>query len=315
MRVVVRLEGGIGNQLFQYVFARYISSINNAILELDIGIYSEDSPPSILQMFPGHNCIKTRGDLSNYPKLALSEKGIVDLEIFKEGDDVLKLNSGQGKSVYLVGYWQNYSRYFLNLKGDIRDEIYKNIPISEDFILAKEWILKKNNPVALHVRRGDYIDPSFGILPSLYYDEALYKLSNNIKSYQIIYFSDDHSWVESNLQSKYRGEIVANLFNLTDWEEIVLMSLCKHHIIANSTFSWWGCWLKSGDTGISMHPDPWFAKVGLIDDELICPDTWDSIELSDGHITKINYIKTLRRAKNLIKSYVVIIFIFFYIKL
>lgn len=163
--------------------------------------------------------------------------------------------------VYFHGAWEN-ERYFADIADIIRQEFTLKNPLGTAAQLWKEKILSTENSVSLHVRHGDFIySPKwsqfllFIILPLDYYYECIKQLRQQYKNLTVFIFSNDLSWCKKNFHLDMPTEFVEGE-GLKDFEELHLMSLCKHNIIANSTFSWWGAWLNQNPDKKVFVPIP-----------------------------------------------------------
>jgi hypothetical protein len=178
--------------------------------------------------------------------------------------------------VSLQGYFQS-EKYFKHIEHQLRDEFTFFDEILDP---CKEMISSVENPIALHIRRGDYVINSENHfnLPIEYYEAALKYFDDDRN---VIVFSDDSKWChEQKLFSEDRFIISDNNDNRVD---LCLMSLCKDFIIANSTYSWWGAWLSSNKNKKVIAPVQWFGKTGYTKDhntQDLIPDSW--IKISDG---------------------------------
>src|SRR5690606_26072631 len=122
---------------------------------------------------------------------------------------------------------------------------------------------KTTTSVSLHVRRGDYVQLQsahnfHGVLPLTYYKRAILLLKEKLERFTIFVFSDDLDWVRSNLQAETPVVYVDYRSDDKTATDLALMSLCKHNIIANSSFSWWGAWLNRNPGKQVIAPKPWF---------------------------------------------------------
>jgi hypothetical protein len=178
-------------------------------------------------------------------------------------------------SSYLVGYWQS-EKYFVKHKEVIRQELtFKNELSPENLATASS--LLKTASVSLHVRRGDYVSSQatndvHGVCTLDYYRNAISHMARSVESPRFFIFSDDINWVKANLQLDFPCEYIANNVGANSYVDMRLMSMCKHNIIANSSFSWWGAWLNSNPNKIVIAPKKWFAKA-LSTEDLI-PAKW-----------------------------------------
>jgi len=261
--ISVRFSGGLGNQMFQYACGRSLGQKNglNYVIA-DLSFYQKKdwnkttSREFELGVF-NINIVRKNIPLSVYFKIA-------GLKNYKE------INSGfDGRILSLVGnveiegYWQS-ERYFKNIEEIIRKEFTFKPAINKKNkeILGK---IEKSNSVSIHVRRGDYVnDPKIrkvhGVDLSGYYQKAIGYINRKIKAPKYFVFSDDIDWCKSNL--KLRGEtyFVDHNKENKSYEDMRLQSNCKHNIIANSSFSWWGAWLNSNPGKIVLSPKKWYKR-------------------------------------------------------
>jgi len=173
--------------------------------------------------------------------------------------DILNLPDG----VYLHGYWQS-EKYFADIAGIIRREFTVKSPQSgRDEELAAQ--MASSESVSLHIRRGDYLsNPNtnrvHGVCDMDYYNHCVECLTEKVKNPHFFIFSDDPEWAHDNLKLPYASTIIDHNGVKKDWEDLRLMTQCKHHIIANSSFSWWGAWLNSRRDKIVFAPRQWFSE-------------------------------------------------------
>lgn len=176
---------------------------------------------------------------------------------------------------YIYGNWQS-EKYFYEIKDIIKKDFSFSAPLQDKNIALANQIFDSNS-VSLHIRRGDYVSnpeaASFhGTILLNYYYEAIEYISKNIQNPCFFVFSDDIPWVKDNLKIKYPCVFVDNNINEDSFFDMYLMSLCKHNIIANSTFSWWGAWLNENKNKIVISPDRWFSDKNIKSD--LIPDRW-----------------------------------------
>ncbi|MFS1539932.1 MAG: alpha-1,2-fucosyltransferase [Candidatus Phlomobacter fragariae] len=277
-KILVHLRGGLGNQLFQYATAYALAKNNDAELIIDNREYKK------YKLHGGYRlnnfCIEGREisikDKLLFPfflsKLAWKYNFFVKnfrryyIEKFGLTDKIENF-------VVLIGYWQNaeyFKEYYKNLV-----DIFTPIYIPKDGVKQYNEI-KFGNSVCMHIRRGDYIsNPNalnfHGICSLDYYKKAVNYLNEKIKDPVFFVFSDDREWCDINIPFILGDKIKYNLINENDQEtDLWLMSKCKHHIIANSTFSWWGAWLAQSSDQIVIAPEPWFdIDIGITSPSLI----------------------------------------------
>ena len=262
--------GRLCNQMFQYAALRGLSSKIGA--EICIPYYQDAVDDGIgnmlrTELFDSFNLKVKTGLLNNGHAPVLQERFFhFDQELFDHCPD----------HVSLQGYFQT-EKYFKHIEHQIRAEFTFVDDILEP---CKEMISSVDKPIALHIRRGDYVINSENHfnLPIEYYDAALKHFDDDRN---VIVFSDDPKWChEQSLFEDDRFIISENDDNRVD---LCLMSLCSDFIIANSTYSWWGAWLSSNKNKKVIAPTQWFGKTGYTKDHNtkdLIPDSW--IKISDG---------------------------------
>ncbi|MDD4899954.1 MAG: alpha-1,2-fucosyltransferase [Candidatus Omnitrophica bacterium] len=283
--VIVKLTGGLGNQLFQYALGRKIAHLKAVELKLDISgfktyklhkyslshfnIIEEFASVHELARFNRKGLIPYLTErLKPYYKrcVVYDRHHYFDKNIFKTNNDV-----------YIDGYFQS-EKYFSDIEPILRNEIsFKVPPEGENMRLAE--LVGKNTSVSLHVRRGDYIrDPLtfkiHGVCSMDYYGEAVRLIAQRTTKPHFFIFSDDPCWAEKNLNFDYPVTFVTHNNADHNFEDLRLMSLCKHHIIANSTFSWWGAWLNANPEKIVVAPKKWLNSPEFYDKRDLLPEPW-----------------------------------------
>jgi hypothetical protein len=185
---------------------------------------------------------------------------------------------------YLKGYW-HHEQYFAGIAGMLREEFGFGVPLRESNRRYIEAIASTNS-ISLHVRRGDYVNNKAvlalnGVCSPEYYREAVRTVAERVDSPQFFIFSDDPEWVRANLPLEYPSTIVEGNTGEYGYEDLHLMSRCRHQIIANSTFSWWGAWLNANPDKLVIAPGRWYADpesdrqvAGLL------PTSWHRLALS-----------------------------------
>jgi Glycosyl transferase family 11 len=289
--VIVQITGGLGNQLFQYAAARSLSLHHNEPLLLEVGSFYRDELPDLevprnfeLYNFTGINeAIITNEQLKESIKLnskSLLPKRITSAykkEIYTEPFYHFDKNFFKAKrKVLLKGGWQS-EKYFSPYK-----DIFKNaFQLKEELISRVQPFglqLNKQNSVSIHIRRGDYLRKKIilewhGVMSAQYYKKAFELICAKINEPKFYYFTDDPEWVQKELFPTLGGEIVSGTISQTHFEDLYLMSQCKHNIIANSSFSWWGAWLNNNSDKIVIAPKNWFNK-GPKDTQDLYPAGW-----------------------------------------
>ncbi len=176
---------------------------------------------------------------------------------------------------YLVGNWQS-DKYFKDIDHLIREDFIFASPLSaQNTCLANE--IGSLNSVSIHIRRGDYISNSktlatHGVCPLSYYEAAISRICAAIRDPHFYIFSDDMDWAEENLKINFPCKYVGHNHGTESYIDMQLMSLCKHNIIANSSFSWWGAWLNCNPHKVVIAPRRWFVNEPTIHDHI--PEQW-----------------------------------------
>lgn len=288
--IIVKLMGGLGNQMFQYSLGKNLSIIKNIPLKLDINFYKDNNNRQyfldnydIFEPFSSFEEILkigyrglsgTYGSIfKRFQKLFPIKLRTILYENYLKpfNNKILKV----GNSIYLDGYWQS-EKYFYQNRNLIRQIFSNPKSVSED-IREYGKKLSKYKSVSIHIRRGDYVtNPEtlnvHGICSLEYYYKSMDYIVSKEKEAHFFIFSDDLRWVKENFQSNHSFNLVNFEGNSSPTEELWLMSQCKHHLIANSSFSWWGAWLSQNPQKMVIAPKKWFNK-NLETKDLI-PNKW-----------------------------------------
>jgi hypothetical protein len=292
--IIVRLTGGLGNQLFQYALARVLAERNSSAFKIDASWF--DDPKHIPRKYTLNkfNILESFATQAEIDKITWRNKSgplktifnfvqenkpyfrkkVVREKNFSFDPDMFKVPG----TAYLDGYWQS-EKYFSALEDIIRREF--TLAVSLDKInLEFAQQIESSNSISIHIRRCDFIeDPEtlsvHGALGLDYYSRAINYISKKDQDPRFCVFSDDYEWAKQSLKIDYPVTFVKHNNAEKDYADLWLMSLCKHHIIANSTFSWWGAWLNTNPDKIILAPERWFA-----DEEMnnhtqdLIPETW-----------------------------------------
>lgn len=160
-----------------------------------------------------------------------------------------------GGTAYLNGFWQS-PRYFDDISQTIRRDLSITEPLP-DSNQKYASLIKQNTAVSIHIRRGDKLDGRSTAVPLRYYEKAVNHIAERTDDPSFFVFSDDIDWARENLELPHHIEFISENGEKTDYLDIHLMRCCDHHIIANSTFSWWGAYLNEDDEKIVTVPVPW----------------------------------------------------------
>lgn len=251
--IVSKIQGGLGNQMFQWALHRYLSLRNDTDTYLDLSAYDNYNRPFSLSKFSISYDVMNSSNITNR---------ILDNFYYK--DIILDTD----KDYYIDGYWQ-CEKYFIDIEDVIRDD-FSPTDLVRESLLKTPFIDK--NIVSMHIRRTDYVSSNgyHPIQPISYYEKAL----EVIGDYDYIFiFSDDIDWCRENL----KFERMIFMTGFTDIEDMYLMSMCKNNIIANSSFSWWGAWLNNNPNKIVVAPLNWFGQSAGLNSSDIVPESWIKI--------------------------------------
>ncbi len=267
--IIARICGGLGNQLFKYAVARNLAEIHKTELKIDLSSYETyDSHKYSLWAF-------------NIKENIAHKEEILESNHFKEkhfhfDPNVLNLSNG----TYLYGYWQ-CEKYFVDIKAIIQLECSVKAPQTDkDKLLSEQMALCES--VGLHIRRKDYLPNTYAdqvqdCCSLDYYYQCIASLSQVVHDPHFFIFSDDIQWARDNLQLTYPTTYVDHNDADKNYEDLRLMSLCKHNIIANSSFSWWGAWLNVNPDKKVFAPKKWFNNNARANSKDIIPSAWTKI--------------------------------------
>lgn len=288
--IVANIVGGLGNQMFQYALGRSLSLSFGASLRLDVrdffqhtihqGFELERVFSAPVTLADTEVLKSTLGWLSSRHALRLLGRPsarflhcnrLIIEPHFQYFSGIKRASS----SCYLKGYWQS-ERYFSSHIDVIRADFTFRSPLSNENKLVIEAI-GAVNAVSLHVRRGDYLSNHHalcvhGVCSLEYYERAIKYITDRVANPVFFIFSDDLEWVKSSLKIEYPCHFIDHNQGSESYNDMRLMSRCSHHIIANSSFSWWGAWLNPSDSKIVIAPKQWFAKP--IDTSDLIPKGW-----------------------------------------
>ena len=287
--IITKLQGGLGNQMFQYAAARSISYDKKVYLDF-----------SFLQKNTSSSAVFTGRDF---------EIGIFNIAYKTFSEDLRKIFFGKtfisrffrrfilgtlthvkqtenefvkishAENIYLDGYFQS-EKYFQNIREILlKDFTFPSVDARNNIILQR--IHSSENSVSIHIRRGDYLKAEVkkyhGTLSPEYYYEAIRILEDKFENCKYFIFSDDISYSKEIFRHIDNIEYIDINHGKDSWKDMFLMSNCTHHIIANSSFSWWGAWLCKKD-GKTIAPNNWLNKeVANFDIHDFIPSYWTII--------------------------------------
>ena len=295
--IIVRLTGGLGNQMFQYAFGRYLSIKNKTILKLDASLLcsdetSQSQPSYALDIFninpefaskeevigfngePGKTLLKK---LQNHARKYFFPYRFV----VQRGHEFDPSHLDIEDDYSISGRWQS-EKYFLGAEKEIREGfMFKNE--LDEYALAMSESIHANDSIAIHVRRGDYAtNPHFstalGTLSDEYYIKSINRVSRLFVSPRYYVFSDDIAYCKKLFA--VLGKKITFVEQVDDAMsaeyDLRLMSQCKGYIISNSTYAWWGAWLSGASGSNILAPSKWAIDERYCPPEIF-PEGWQTI--------------------------------------
>lgn len=287
--IVVRLMGGLANQIFQYAAGRAIASARGCRLRLDLSHFSDpgefrrfalDAYAFNAGIFPWPT--KVRWDrrvvtaaLTGRELRALARSSplravrrLLSPDSWRErplvaeaGFDFDPAVAAAPPGSYLLGYFQS-ERYFAAIAEEMRATF--RAPRIVD-ATNRDWLARiaAAHAVAVHVRRGDYLNPvtaaRHGVCSAGYFRAAIATMRARVPGATFFAFSEDRDWVRETLAAPDLVVVDANGPDAAA-QELMLMAACRHHVIANSSLSWWGAWLAAAPGQLVIAPTPWFGE-------------------------------------------------------
>jgi hypothetical protein len=273
--IVIKLNGGLGNQLFQYAFGRYLASLFKTNVKFDLQFNSNGENYTLRELgltkFKIDLDIASHEEINNYKLfknsyLSRFERKLSQLIPFinkriSVEKPFEKIRSFRD-NCYYDGYWQS-ENYFKPIKDIIRKDLTLNFDLDEANKKFATEISKSTTSISLHVRRGDYLSIEsnakiFNVCDLDYYLRAIEIVKEKIPSPIFYIFSDDIIWAKEIFKDNNFKIVDINPNNPN--ADMYLMSQCKHNIIANSTFSWWGAWLNTNNQKLVIAPNKWYLN-------------------------------------------------------
>lgn len=288
--IVVKLLGGLGNQMFQYAIGRKLSLIHNDELFLDCSFFDEKGTHTPRDFELDIFDIKaSRPDNSILKKFESEQPSVVTRAIhrllskkiepksyFEKGHAFQQELFNLRGDIHLIGYWQT-EKYFNDVEQEIRKDFsFIHPPTGKNAELLTQ--IDNCNAVSLHIRRGDYVTNNaantfHGLCGLDYYKAGVEYIKSKHDNIQLFVFSDDISWAKENLKYDLPMTFIDHNSGKNSWEDMRLMSHCKHNIIANSSFSWWAAWLNNNGDKIVVAPKQWFTDSSINTQDVV-PSTW-----------------------------------------
>lgn len=290
---VVKLQGGLGNQMFQYAFGQAVAAKHNARLLFDLDFFDLPSGDHTPRAF-GLDAYGLRCERASAARIALAKQRGNRARTFLHGvhprlapDRSYKERSFsfdqaalvQEGDVYFEGYWQS-ERYFNGVTDPLRKDFTLNITMPKDRSEVAE-LIDRGQAISVHVRRGDYVtnpyaNAHFVTCGAEYYSTAIAKLLARAPAASVFVFCDDIQWARDHIRAEASTHFIAAVGSIHPAIDLHLMSRCHHHVIANSSYSWWGAWLNAKPGKRVIAPARWFND-GAMDTRDLIPVGWEQL--------------------------------------
>ncbi len=285
---IIKIKSGLGNQMFQYAFAKTWQALSNDKVLLDISHFKLENLHNGFELAELFNIdlpiaaedeVKRIGTIPDSFVNRIRRKYLTKPTHYIENEELFDKNVFSFKDDhYFEGYWQN-EKYFEPIKQNINSIFSFKKPLNAESCEAEKQITSKT--ASIHIRRGDYLlkmNSFLNVCDLAYYEKALQTLKGKTEIDRIIVFSDDSPWCRDNLNTGNIPVVYADWNTGRDsWQDMYLMSRCMYNIIPNSSFSWWAAYLNPNPGKIVIAPAIWKKTAGNTKKEL--PANWIKIEL------------------------------------
>lgn len=281
--VYLKLNGGLGNQMFQWALARMIKSTTDMDVYLDMSYFKNKyARPYQLDIFKieptfvEDSPTKLKLSIIWLLRSFLNGQSLFGITLYSERKFNFEQRIGKIKTnTYIEGFFQS-EKYFKFVADALRDDFKFGVVPNEQNRAMWAKIMSCQS-VSLHIRRGDYVQKQryqdqYAECSFNYYKRAVDAISKKYPDLKLFVFSDDIAWVKRNMQFPFETTYIDFNTGNNSYEDLRLMSLCKHNIIANSSFSWWGAWLNDNKEKIVIAPKRWFKDKKINQDDIIPPD-------------------------------------------
>jgi len=292
--IIQHIIGGLGNQMFQFSAGRALSLTKGVPLKLEIkdlidySLHHGFELDRIFNMEVNYATDKDLQLIIGWRRQESIRRLLQKRYLPKLGDWVRGKRfvvepqtswwpglTAVPEECYLVGYWQS-EKYFKHMSDVIRSDFSFSGSLG-DCNAALAAKIDSCNAVSLHVRRGDYVaNPltlaTHGLCSLDYYQRAVNHIAAHVEKPVFFIFSDDVHWARENLSLNFPCNYVSQNSGTESYNDMRLMTFCRHNIIANSSFSWWGAWLNSYKEKIVVAPMRWFAI--NCDSRDLVPEDW-----------------------------------------
>lgn len=283
-KIIIKFNGGLGNQMFQWAFARALEKKTGIKPIFDMSFFEKKyARPYELNVFNLNAefvddfWLKLKLKIIWKLRKKLNGKEFLGLTLYSEPHFEFDENAFKIEpNTYIEGFFQS-EKYFQNIENELRADFqFRNEPDEESKKLIEK--IGAANSVSLHIRRGDYVKKKryqnlYAACSLDYYKRGIEYICNKYPNPTLFIFSDDIDWVRENLNLPYESIYVSHNTGKKSYEDMRLMSLCMHNIIANSSFSWWGAWLNNNKEKIIIAPEKWFNDENIVQTDVI-PENW-----------------------------------------
>lgn len=264
--VVIQLSGGMGNQMFQYALYLQLKELGRNVKIDDKTEYEgRNARPIRLSVFDAEYEIPTETEMKCLTDSYLDAASKIRRKLkgrktaaYVEKSQLFDSKVLELDRAYFMGWWQS-EKYFSGIKEKVKEAFtFKNMNLSE-IMKSYEKAMENSNSVSVHIRRGDYlqVDEIYGgICTEEYYEKAMKKMREEIPDCHFFIFTNDIPWVKEHIQGEDITVVEGNTED-TGYIDMYLMTRCKHYILANSSFSWWGCYLNSSKDKKVIAPEIW----------------------------------------------------------
>ena len=284
--------------MFQYAFGQALAIQTNSVVKYDTSeLLDRSTNPGYtvreyeLGAFTGVATIAIPSELRIFGLIPANPLLGLPFKVYRRLRNVQRFGEKQSfgydptvfnceRNTYFEGYWQN-ERYFKPYETQIRQALKLKAPLTGHNLDLAQQMQAVPNAVALHIRRGDYVsneqaNAAHGVCSFSYYEQAVQQLQARVGGVNLFVFSDEPAWVQTNMHFTVPTTYISHNTDKASAEDLRLMSLCQHNIIANSSFSWWGAWLNEHPNKIVIAPKRWM-QLDTVDSAGLIPTTWLTI--------------------------------------
>jgi hypothetical protein len=305
--IITWLNGGLGNQMFQYAAGLALAHQRRTVLKLDVSWFREYAGLEAHNIY-GLHCFNIQGQFATQDEVArlcgrplsFAERSLLPLARALRLHDWTGRHTPAGRqhqarafhfypeffdlpdNTMISGWWQS-EKFFAPVAGLLRLQFsFRYPPLPEVASLAER--IRSGPSAAVHFRRGDYtrnstFNQTIGVVDSAYYENAVRRLRERSPQATLYVFSDDIEAVAREFHPPGPHVFVRCVEHWHPWDKIRLMSLCDHFVIANSTFSWWAAWLNPSPEKLVIAPDPWFVN-SVHDSSDVVPGNWTRLPIA-----------------------------------